>query len=53
MSLVYGGFGFTNTSYIGAGVGRFIHDRSFFLRIWVWASHQGDGFSDWLKQPRR
>ncbi len=53
MHLFYGGFNFTNTGSIGAGVGKFIHDCSLFLQIWTWASDQGNNVLGWLKQPRR
>jgi len=33
MHLFYGGFNFTETSSIGAGIGKFVHDRSLFLQI--------------------
>lgn len=52
MHLFYGGFNFTETNSIGAGIGNFVHDRSLFLQIWSWASDQGNNVLEWLKQPR-
>ena len=50
--LFYGGFNFTETNSIDAGIGKFVHDRSLFLQIWSWASDQGSNVLKWLKQPR-
>ncbi len=50
--LFYGGFNFTETNSIDAGIGKFVHDRSLFLQIWSWASDQGNNVLEWLKQPR-
>ena len=52
MHLFYGGLNFTETNSIGAGIGKFVHDRSLFLQIWSWASDQGNNVLEWLKQPR-
>jgi len=52
MHLFYGGFNFTETNSTGAGIGKFVHDRSLFLQMWSWASDQGNNVLEWLKQPR-
>lgn len=51
--LFYGGFDFANTSSIGAGVGKFVRDRSLFLQIGAHASDYGNGVLEWLEQPRK